>query len=455
MPKIKTDSVSAIPLIGDLFLLNFAFFSLNYLNGIILNENTLIQYLYINLFWVVSASLLKTYGPIRVKRITEVLNILFRTCFLHILLIFSFIVVLKQELKDQKLFILEYLIFIVFIVSWRIVFIYFLKVNRERGYNNTRVVIAGGGKEGRDIYDFFSNHPEYGYKCLGFFDDNIQHPNRLGTLKELEKYVLENKVYEIYCSISNIGYIKLQELISFADNNLIRLKIIPDFSSIGNYKVNITFYDNIPVLSIRDFLLESYLNRLLKRSFDIVFSFFVIITIFPWLFPIIAIAIKLSSKGPVFFRQKRSGRYNKSFVCYKFRTMTVNSLADELQATQNDNRVTSVGKFLRSKSLDELPQFWNVLIGNMSVVGPRPHMLSHTHKYSREIDKFMLRHFVKSGVTGLAQIKGLRGETKTLDQMETRVQLDIWYIENWTFYLDLNIIINTVIELFRGRYNGV
>lgn len=436
--------------------MNLAFFSVNYLSGVfILNEHTLTQYLYIDLFWIISASLLKTYGPFRVMRITEVLNILLKTCFLHVLLIFSLIVVLKEKLSAQKIFILDYFIFIVFIISWRIFFIYFLKVKRERGYNSKKVVIAGAGKEAKDIYEFFNNHPEYGYKCLGFFDDNIQHKSKLGNLNDLEVFALQNEVSEIYCSISNIGYHKLQELISFADNHLIKLKIIPDFSSIGNYKVNITFYDNIPILSIRDFPLEGIVSRSLKRTFDIVFSFFVIITIFPWLFPIIALAIKLTSKGPVFFTQLRSGKNNKSFTCYKFRTMTVNPLADELQASPNDARVTSIGKILRSKSLDELPQFWNVLIGNMSVVGPRPHMLSHTKKYSREIDKFMLRQFVKSGITGLAQIKGLRGETKTLAQMETRVQLDIWYIENWSFYLDLNIIVNTVIELFRNRYNGV
>jgi lipopolysaccharide/colanic/teichoic acid biosynthesis glycosyltransferase len=173
------------------------------------------------------------------------------------------------------------------------------------------------------------------------------------------------------------------------------------------------------------------------------------VLVFSWLYPIIAIAIKLNSRGPVFFRQRRTGQNNQEFWCFKFRTMHINDEADHKQASRNDSRITAVGAFLRRTSLDELPQFLNVLRGEMSIVGPRPHMLKHTEEYSKVIGKFMARHFVKPGVTGLAQSKGYRGETKDIIDMKNRVKLDRFYIENWSFLLDIKIIIQTIFELLR------
>lgn len=453
--KNKSDIVSRIQLLGDLFLLNLIFFVGNYINGFVIsNERTLVQFLYLNLFWIISTTALKAYIQTRVMRITTVLNILIRSFIFHLFLIFSFISLLKQPLRSGKFFILEYSIFVVMVVLWRLFTTFLLKAIREKGYNYRRVVIVGAGKAGNDIYNFFHKHPEYGYKCLGFFDDAKPHENRLGSLNELEEYALKNKVDEIYCILSDMKTSKIQELISFADNNIIRLKIVPDFRGIRNYMLDVSFFDKIPVLSIRDFPLDNNANRLLKRSFDICFSVFIILFIFPWVFPIIAIGIKLTSKGPVFFKQLRSGRGNKPFLCYKFRTMTVNEQAHELQAYENDPRITSFGKFLRRTNLDELPQFFNVLIGNMSIVGPRPHMLLHTQKYSREIDKFMLRHFVMGGITGLAQVRGFRGETRELSKMKERLKLDVWYIENWSFYLDIKIIINTFTSMLTNKNMG-
>jgi exopolysaccharide biosynthesis polyprenyl glycosylphosphotransferase len=200
--------------------------------------------------------------------------------------------------------------------------------------------------------------------------------------------------------------------------------------------------------------LENLLNRAIKRCFDIVFSVFIILFVFSWLFPILAILIKLESRGPVFFTQVRSGHNNNPFKCYKFRSMYVNGDADKRQATRNDSRVTKIGAFIRRTSLDELPQFFNVLIGNMSVVGPRPHMLNHTQEYSELIDMFMVRHFLKPGITGQAQVKGFRGETKTVEDMNQRVEADLWYLENWSFLLDLKIIFLTVRNSLVGEENA-
>ena len=205
------------------------------------------------------------------------------------------------------------------------------------------------------------------------------------------------------------------------------------------------------MLSLRDIPLHNPLNALLKRIFDIVFSLAVIFGLLIWIGPLLALLITLESRGPVFFVQKRTGLDNREFNCYKFRSMAMNRDADNLQAGKNDMRVTAIGKFIRKTSIDELPQFYNVLFGNMSVVGPRPHMLKHTDEYAGKVDKFMLRHFVKPGITGLAQVRGYRGEIEKVSDIQNRIKFDIFYIENWSFLLDLKIIVQTVLNVFKGE----
>jgi exopolysaccharide biosynthesis polyprenyl glycosylphosphotransferase len=282
---------------------------------------------------------------------------------------------------------------------------------------------------------------------MGFFDDRpdkcIHKDKIIGNLHELDSYINTHKVDEIYCALPLKAGKVIKELINLADNNFIRFKIVPDFRGFLNKKVNIDFYDMVPVLTIRQEPLESILNRAIKRTFDIIFSLFVIIFIFSWLFPIFIILIKLSSPGPVFFIQKRSGRKNEEFSLYKFRSMRLNEDADTVQATQNDNRITKMGRFLRKTNMDELPQFLNVLSGQMSVVGPRPHMLKHTEEYSKVIDKFMVRHLVKPGIT------------HDLRKMLKRVRYDVWYIENWSLLLDIRIIFMTVVNMIKGDKNAI
>jgi putative colanic acid biosynthesis UDP-glucose lipid carrier transferase len=202
-------------------------------------------------------------------------------------------------------------------------------------------------------------------------------------------------------------------------------------------------------IELNIFNTEELITMILKRVFDILFSISVLL-IFSWLYIIVAIAIKLSSKGSVFFTQKRTGLNNEEFDCYKFRTMHENPNADLLQARQDDPRLTRIGRVLRKTNIDELPQFWNVLIGNMSVVGPRPHMLKHTDEFSALVDNYLERHEVKPGITGLAQVKGYRGETKELYQIQHRVKLDIWYIQNLSLKLDLIIIGKTIFKIIKG-----
>ena len=271
---------------------------------------------------------------------------------------------------------------------------------------------------------------------------------------EVESYVLEHNVDEIYCTLPGTNDEKIKRMLNFAEKHMVRFYIVPEFYRNVKKSMIMEMMESIPLLTVRVEPLQASYNRALKRCFDVLFSLCILLTVFPILYVVVGVLIKLSSPGPILFRQKRTGLYGQDFECYKFRTMRVNAEADTLQAVKNDPRKTKIGDFLRRTNLDEFPQFVNVLKGDMSVVGPRPHMLKHTEQYSALIDKYMVRHLVKPGVTGWAQVTGYRGETKTLEQMEGRVKRDVWYIENWSFLLDLKIIVVTVINMFKGEKNA-
>lgn len=264
----------------------------------------------------------------------------------------------------------------------------------------------------------------------------------------------DDDIQELYV-VAQPHYIEdLNRYFELADRYCIRLKFVPDFSMISKYSFSSSNFNNFHVIRPRNEPLQDAYNRLLKRVFDIVFSLFVIFFVLSWLYPVLAFIIKKQSKGPVLFKQLRTGKKNQSFWCYKFRSMTVNAQSDSLQAQKEDARVTPIGKFIRRTSLDELPQFFNVLIGDMSVVGPRPHMLKHTQDYNEQINNFMVRHFVKPGITGLAQVSGLRGETKKVSDMKRRVKADIDYVQNWSLIKDLKICLLTVIVTLKGDENA-
>jgi putative colanic acid biosynthesis UDP-glucose lipid carrier transferase len=297
-----------------------------------------------------------------------------------------------------------------------------------------------------------------GYKFLGFFDDRTPEEYRVepslvkGTLSDVEKFSLENHIDEIICALPAGDDRKAVPIMKFAENNMIRFLIVPDFMRFVNRSVNLGFLEqSIPVVSLREEPLQKSYNRLLKRCFDLVVSLIFTLTVFPFLYIILGTIIKCTSKGPIFFKQKRTGENGREFNCLKFRTMKVNKDADKVQATKGDSRITKIGAFMRKTNLDEMPQFLNVLIGDMSIVGPRPHMLKHTEMYSKLIDKYMVRHYAKPGITGWAQVTGYRGETKELSEMEGRIKQDVWYIENWTFWLDIRIIFKTVANMIKGE----
>jgi putative colanic acid biosysnthesis UDP-glucose lipid carrier transferase len=448
--------------LGDTLLLNLAFLLSDFIqNGRIDtfdNVELLSMLMVFNLTWFATVITFKLYEIYRVTQIDQVIRNLTIAFLLHVLLIFSFIVILKYYDISRKQILQAYLIFIGFILLYRVVFLKSLKMYRRLGFNYRRVIIIGAGPVGNDLYEFFTSDHSLGYRFLGFFDDQPEkcyHTEKvIGTLEEAEAFALDNRVDEIYCALPDSAGEKIRHFLQFAEKNMIRFRVVLDFKRHVPRKFAVDFYGSIPILLPRKEPLELITNQYFKRAFDVFFSLLVIVLIFPWLFPVLALAIKLSSKGPVFFKQERSGKNNEVFTCYKFRSMRINQDSDIKQAEKGDDRITAIGKFLRATNLDELPQFFNVLSGEMSVVGPRPHMLKHTEEYSRIIENFMVRHLVKPGITGWAQVNGFRGETSNDFKMRKRVQYDVWYIENWSFFLDLRIIFLTVWNMIRGDKNA-
>ncbi|MBL0287823.1 MAG: undecaprenyl-phosphate glucose phosphotransferase [Bacteroidetes bacterium] len=452
---------------GDILILNISYILAHFLaftNFTSFFDNKYTQlWAYLNAIYFISAQFSGTFGIYRVTRFSAILKSLFQLFFFQIVLAFSYIVVFKDisntfKISREVLLIL-YSISSILMLIWRFGFIKILRFYRSKGFNTRKVIIVGAGATGQEFRKMLSNKLEYGYNFLGFFDDE---PERFPALKDLiignvedaKQFSINNSVDEIFCALPYKQEEKVRDLVEFGDNNLIRLKIVPDFSRFLThqlFRVDIDHYGIFPVLTIRSEPLENYINRIVKRSFDFCFSALVFSLILWWLIPLIALIVKLSSKGPVFFIQDRSGLKNQVFRVYKFRTMYMNDEANEKQAQKGDARITPIGSILRKTNLDEIPQFLNVFLGHMSVIGPRPHMLKHTEEYAQTIDKFMVRHFVKPGITGWAQVNGFRGEIKDHQDLENRVLADVWYIENWSLLLDLRIILLTVFNMIKGE----
>ncbi|GEM_PF-35480 len=297
------------------------------------------------------------------------------------------------------------------------------------------------------------------HKMEGYFDDyvvtntDVSFP-LLGSLNDCLDFAIKNQVDEIYSTIPPESNPEIYNIAHQAESNFIRFRFVPDFSVFINKRVHISFIENMPVLSLRQEPLEDLGSRFKKRVFDIAFSSIMILFVLSWLVPIIAILIKIDSRGPVFFKQLRSGKNNMPFLCFKFRSLTVNEESDSKQVTRNDSRYTTLGKFLRKTNLDEFPQFFNVFQGYMSVVGPRPHMLKHTQQYSEVINQYMIRHYVKPGLTGLAQVNGYRGEITKEEDLSKRIEMDIRYMENWSMLLDIKIIFKTLFLSIKGDKNA-
>jgi len=445
-----------IHFLGDIILINAAFLSAYFykFGKLISDDRYIFLLLIFNFIWMFTAFMLDLYSIKRLRRIDKILLNLIRAGVINVFVLAAILF----SLNDDSPFSREHLYYtyagvFLLVLLWRYISIKLIFLYRKYGYNYDRVIIIGAGDVAKGLHDYFFSDDILGIKLLGIFsDNNLSFESKVASsrLEDIKSFALENEIDEIYYTMPLTYTQQIKDLVDFADQHLIRFKVVPDFSGFPLRRVNIDFFDNVPVLSFRKEPLKDTLNRVVKRVFDIIFSCIVIIFLLSWMFPLISIIIKISSRGPVLFRQKRSGLDNNEFWCYKFRSMSQNTDADIKQATRQDSRITTIGKFLRRTSIDEFPQFFNVFKGDMSIVGPRPHMLKHTEQYSELIKKYMVRQLVKPGITGAAQIRGYRGETKELNDMEGRVKWDVWYIENWTFFLDINIILHTVFDFIKG-----
>ncbi|WP_345157568.1 undecaprenyl-phosphate glucose phosphotransferase [Pontibacter saemangeumensis] len=455
MPGLYNKYIKLIHSLGDLAAVTTSAVAANLLvQGEISNNSNYSYGTFLPFFlvaWLICSLLLKTYRFYRVARIMSLLIDALKAIFLYVLLLEATINIIDYFSFTRAFLLYHYLILLATVLLWRIAVTYSLRFLRRKGYNLKWVIVVGNAKTGHDLKRFFLTHPEYGYRFLGFFDDNsFDDPQVLGRISDVERYVLEKEVDEVYCCAYSIKKEQVESLMEFCDNNLVRIKFLPEPGSFSYQKLKLDFYDMLPILVARSIPLDDVINKTLKRVFDLIFSLLVIVFILSWFLPLLALIIKIDSKGPVFFGQERSGINNKKFICWKLRSMYVNTEANSLLARRGDSRITPVGSFLRKTSLDELPQFFNVFLGQMSIVGPRPHMLKANEEYALIAEKYMVRHFIKPGVTGLSQVRGYRGDTTEDYQVRGRVKLDIFYLENWSFTLDLKIIFYTIYNVFKG-----
>ena len=403
------------------------------------------------LAWIATAFFVKFYSIYRFTTPVEILSKLIKQSIIFLLLVIAFFPFAKESIFSGSAVALYMTTSVLVITIIKILLFYYLKKYRiVTGSNFRNAIIIGYTPEAISLRELFDTRNDYGYRFMGYFSDKKSNANIKGRVEDIQPFVLANKVDQIYCSLNEITNEQLKSLVDFADENNKAIKFIPDTKEIFSKNLRIDYYEFFPVLSLQKTLLHDPITKAFKRAFDIIFSLFVVFGLLSWLAPILALLIKLESRGPVFFKQGRPGIDEKEFFCYKFRSMRMNKTTEQ-EASKNDPRVTKIGKFMRKTSLDEMPQFINVLVGDMSVVGPRPHLWSQNKLYGSKIKKYMVRHYVKPGITGLAQVRGYRGEIETDEDMINRIKFDVFYIENWSLLLDLKIILQTVINIFRGE----
>lgn len=429
--------------LADLFIINFlAYFLLvNSLNG-------LYYHLFVSFSWVIISWNVGFYEVYRFTKVFEITIKIIKQYAIFTIVNFAYVGYLLK-FSEPSLLVKFISVSMVLIAFEKLFIYYFLRTFRVTyGGNFRKVVVVGREKNTKQLIDFFNENLNYGYKLENQF---YLKTSKKEEIQSCFNYVLENNIDEVYCSLADLTSDEVDDFIDFTDNNLKTLKFLPDEKAITARNLILDYYGYIPIISIRNISLDTLSNKVIKRIFDLIFSTIVLVGLLSWLIPILAFFIKLESPGFIFFKQKRNGLNYREFNCFKFRSMEINEIADLEQVTKNDPRITKIGRFIRKTSIDELPQFFNVFLGDMSVVGPRPHMVSHTEMYAKSVDKFMVRHFIKPGITGLAQINGYRGEVENEKDIVNRVKYDIFYIENWSLFLDLKIIFQTVFNIFKGE----
>ncbi len=457
--KPKNNSAKFSFLLPDLLAFNIVHFylitNMHDMQGIQAHFYTLLI-VFNNMAWLICSHIAGIYKYDKIYKVQELVKQTTITYVFFALITWLFFDL--SFLSDTSNFILfDVLWFGIFLMVSRLAMLTIARFIDKTGVFRKRIVIIGDTEAAQPLIEQLEKKQIF-YEIKGFFNDadnraDGQYP-QLGKINDCLEYSKQNNIAEIYSVISPDYMKELYQLADEAQKNFIKFKFVPQFGVDSKYKYSLDYEDNLPIVSLKPEPLAEISGQLQKRVFDVVFSSFVIVFILSWLLPIIAILIKMESEGPVFFKQFRTGKNNRPFLCLKFRSLKVNDAADTQQVTQNDARYTRIGKFLRRTNLDELPQFFNVLAGDMSVVGSRPHMLKHTEDYSRLHSNYMLRHSIKPGLTGWAQVNGYRGEIKVNEQLIKRVEHDLWYIENWNFWLDMQIVLQTFTKTFKGDKNA-
>lgn len=463
---VNKKSIYTSRLISDLVLLNLSFILAAIFAQpfeILLARNYMfILLLLLNIVWFVNTNLSGFYSDFFTRSFSfQFFNIL-KIVFFQIGLTVLFIFLTKEDLFTRN-FIVFYGLLLTISISLRTaIFKNVLISLRRKGKNIRNLLIIGAGEVGKNFKDTINDNPDFGYHFIGFLDNTIEDEEVIGNLNQIDETLKQNEIDEVVIALSSQPPELLDEIIRICNINAVRIHIIPDYFRFLSSRFQISSIGNFPIITARQEPLEEANRRFFKRLFDILFSFFVLVFLLSWLYPIIALLIKLNSEGKVLFIQKRIGARNQMFECYKFRTLTSES-SQETEAFKpvllGDKRVTSLGNFLRKSNIDELPQFFNVLIGDMSVVGPRPHAIPYQDLYGKVFEEIKMRHNVRPGLTGWAQVNGLRGDVE--DEKENnrrtimRMKYDLWYIENWTMRLDIQIILMTVWQMIKGDTKAV
>lgn len=462
--QTKRDYIySILFVITDLLIINgsylAAFFFAGHLNWQQLVRPDIMYLSIFNFLWIGTAAFWQLYEPNVLKNLEKVYLSSLKTT-ATVFLIFPLYLYFSayQRINTRDLIFLLLFLIIILLSFSRFVFT-ILNINVQHKISNKlNVAVIGLNDTSVRVIKFFKRETHL-YRLINLAE-NTATPEVVNSEDWYQKMIYYIKrastlnVQEIYLCLSSEQMVHAASLMADAEAFYLRLSVIPDMDLENSSDLNVKFLQNFPVFSLQPNPIIYMKSRAQKRCFDMIFSLFVIVFILSWLYPLLALIIKMQSKGPVLFKQKRSGRSNKTFYCYKFRSMRINGESDQRQASRHDERITSIGKIMRKTSLDELPQFFNVLKGEMSIVGPRPHMLEHTSQYQAVIDSFMLRHSIKPGITGLAQIHGFRGQITANDQMADRLDKDLEYIKEWSFMMDIRIIFITFFLSVRGQKNA-
>ncbi|MGE5400344.1 MAG: undecaprenyl-phosphate glucose phosphotransferase [Ignavibacteriales bacterium] len=464
--KIQRKTLHLTRITADILFLLVAFFL-----AILLGHRTNISGLSVihNFFililvltWLYFSRVIGLYDEFRSRNFSFELINLIKNVLIQSFTAIVFIFFIKEIDLSRKFVVRYSLSLLILLGCEKYIFRKLLETFRKRGRNLRSVLIIGAGPVGQKFYNAINDNPHFGYRLLGFLDDEKKpflNGQYLGKIENLENIFEKNNVDDVIIALPNYAENRIDEVIAICESNTTRVRIIPDYFKFFSQKYSISMFGRFPVISVRDDQLNELHWRLLKRAFDTIITIILFVTVLSWLWPVIALAIKMTSKGPVLFKQERWGRNNKKFLAYKFRSMRtdsidVNSSGKYQQATKDDPRITKIGRLLRKTNLDELPQLINVLKGEMSLVGPRPHPIPLNLESKENIKNYMLRHLVKPGLTGWAQVNGYRGETKDPGLMEKRVEHDIWYIEHWSFWLDLQILLFTAWNMIKGDPNA-